>query len=581
MRMSSPFLIQKSWYEWTARNKQAQSPHSIRSFSSGIRLCPPRVAWSVATASGLLMIWVLLDWASFIHGYKGSLITPWDPGIGILFAVIVRGGIFHGLPLLAGVICAEFIVRRVTLGVPMTLISAAVIASTYTTAAMIARSHFTIDVALSRLRDIMILILTGMGAALVVAVLLPLLLVAAGRFDIDDLFPSILRGFIGDAIGIAVVSPLTLRLWHLRRQLTAARLWSALPEAVAYAALIAAGLWVILETRSQHGSNFFYLLFLPVIIAAVRQGFDGACFSLLATQIGLVLLLQRYGFDAETFTEFQTLMFVLSATALSVGAIVSEREQARRAFQDAEERLKQKEIDATRAARFNLVSAMASALAHEINQPITAARALARSIQHILAGATPDLPRADHNLTALVSHIDTAGNIVRRMREFLQRGPLMGDVDVCRLLEDVLVLIGPEAATAQVRVELAVEDSLPPLRADRSQLEQVMLNLIRNSIDAIAGARNRGGRIRLAAHRSNRPSDLVISVWDNGPGVSADVAGRLFEPLTTSKPEGLGLGLSICGSIAAAHGGRIWLEATGADATEFRMTVPFRSVGPV
>ena len=581
MRMSSPFLIQKSWYEWTARNKQAESPHSIRSISSGIRLCPPRVAWSVATASGLLMIWVLLDWASFIHSYKGSLITPWDPGIGILFAVIVRGGIFHGLPLLAGVICAEFIVRRVTLGVPMTLISAAVIASTYTTAAMIARYHFTIDVALSRLRDIMILILTGMGGALVVAVLLPLLLIAAGRFDIDDLFPSILRGFIGDAIGIAVVSPLTLRLWHLRRQLTAARLRSALPEAVGYAALITAGLWVILDTRSQHGSNFFYLLFLPVIIAAVRQGFDGACFSLLATQIGLVLLLQRYGFDAETFTEFQTLMFVLSATALSVGAIVSEREQARRAFQDAEERLKQKEIDATRAARFNLVSAMASALAHEINQPITAARALARSIQYILGGATPDLPRADHNLTALVSHIDTAGNIVRRMREFLQRGPLMGDVDVCRLLEDVLVLIGPEAATAHVRVELAVEDSLPPLRADRSQLEQVMLNLIRNSIDAIAGAKIRGGRIRLAARRSNRPSDLVISIWDNGPGVSADIAGRLFEPLTTSKPEGLGLGLSICGSIAAAHGGRIWLEATGVHATEFRMTVPFRSAGPV
>jgi two-component system, LuxR family, sensor kinase FixL len=580
MRMTSPFLIQKSWYEWTARNKQTERPNSIRSIGSGIRLCPPRVAWSVATAGGLLMIWVVLDWASFIHGYKGSLITPWDPGIGILFAVIVRGGIFHGLPLLAGVICAEFIVRRVTLGVPMTLISAGIIASTYTTAAMIARNYFTIDVELSRLRDIMILILTGMGAALVVAVLLPLLLIAAGRFDIDDLFPSILRGFVGDAIGIAVVSPLTLRLWHLRRQLTAARLRAALPEAVVYAALITASLWVILDTRSQHGSNFFYLLFLPVIIAAVRQGFDGACFSLLATQIGLVFLLQRYGFDAETFTEFQTLMFVLSATALSVGAIVSEREQARRAFQDAEERLKQKEIDALRAGRFNLVSAMASALAHEINQPITAARALARSIQHILRGATPDLPRADHNLTALVSHIDTAGNIVRRMREFLQRGPLMGDVDVCRLLEDVLVLIGPEAATAQVRLELAVEDSLPPLRADRSQLEQVMLNLIRNSIDAIAGAKIRGGRIRLAAQRSNRPSDLVISVWDNGPGIAADIAGRLFEPLTTSKPEGLGLGLSICGSIAAAHGGRIWLEATAAHATEFRVTVPFRSTEP-
>ena len=80
-----------------------------------------------------------------------------------------------------------------------------------------------------------------------------------------------------------------------------------------------------------------------------------------------MLLLQRYSFDAATFTEFQTLMFVLTATALSVGAIVSEREQARRAFQDAEERLKRKEADAIRARRLNLVSAMASALAHEID----------------------------------------------------------------------------------------------------------------------------------------------------------------------------------------------------------------------
>jgi len=535
---------------------------------------------AVATAGGLLLTWVLLDWLSSTHSYKGSLITPWDPGVGLLFAIIVRGGIFHGLTLFAGVVCAEFIVRGAQLGVPVTLASAAIIASTYTTAAMLARYRFSVDVELARLRDIVILILTGMSGALVVAVLLPLLLIADGRFSMDDFLPSLLRGFVGDAIGIAVVSPLTLRLWYLRRQLTPARIMSVLPEAILYAVLIAASLWVIFQTSSQHGSDFFYLLFLPVIMAAVRQGFDGACISLLVTQIGLVLLLQRHSFDAATFTEFQTLMFALTATALSVGAIVSEREQARLAFQDAEERLKRKEADAIRAGRFSLVSAMASTLAHEINQPVTAARALARSVQHLLRGATPDLSRADHNLTTLVSEIDAAGNIVRRIREFLQRGPLMGDVDVRGLLEDVLVLVEQEAASADVRIEVVVEDDLPALRADRGQLEQVLLNLVRNSIDAIMGARMRAGHIRLTAQRSGRPSDVLISVRDNGPGISVDIAGRLFEPLTTSKRDGLGLGLSICETIAAAHGGRIWLEATGADATEFRLTVPFKSRRP-
>jgi signal transduction histidine kinase len=555
-----------------------EGPSSIRSIGASIAVRPAHADSSVVTAGGLVLVWVALDSTTFIHSYKGTLITPWDPGIGILFAFIVRGGILHGMALFVGVVCAEFVTRRGALGVPVTLASAAIIASTYTAAAMIARHQFAIDLRLTQLRDIVILMLTGMAGALVVAFLLPSLLIAAGRFDTADLLPSIVRNFIGDTIGVAVLSPLTLRLWYLVPQLTPARIRSTIPEAAVYIALITVGLWVILDTRNQHGSNFFYLLFLPVIIAGVRHGFDGASFSLLVTQIGLVLLLQRYSFDTETFIEFQTLMFVLTATALSVGAIVSEREQARRRLRDAEERLKRKEADATRAGRFNLVSAMASELAHEINQPITAARALARSVQHILHGAVPDLPRADRNLATLVGQIDVANNTVRRIREFLRRGgPLMSYVDVRGLLEDAVTLIGPEAAAAQVRVDLAVEDNLPPLRADRGQLEQVILNLVRNSIDAIAGATAHSGCVRLAAQRSNRPSDLVISVWDNGPGVSADIAARLFEPLTTSKRDGLGLGLSICESIVAAHGGRVWLEATAAGATEFRLSVPFKS----
>ena len=157
----------------------------------------------------------------------------------------------------------------------------------------------------------------------------------------------------GDTIGITVLSPLILRFWYLRCQLTSTRIKSVLLEATVYVPLIMAALWVILDTRSQHGSNFFYLLFLPVIIAAVRQGFDGACFSLLVTQIGLVFLLQCYNFDAETFTEFHTLMFTLTATGLSVGAIVSERDQVRRAPQDAEERFKKRESQAFRTGRFS------------------------------------------------------------------------------------------------------------------------------------------------------------------------------------------------------------------------------------
>jgi two-component system, LuxR family, sensor kinase FixL len=553
-----------------------KSPNWICSIRSSIPVFPARATSSLVSMGALVLIWVLQDWATFIHSYKDSLITPWNPGIGILFAVIVRDGMLYGLGLFVGVVCAEFVTRSGSLGLLVTLMSAAIIAITYTSAAVIARRM--INVELRRLRDSVILILTGMSSAFVVAILLSLLLIAAGRFDIDDLFPSIVRSFVGDAIGIAVVSPLILRFWYLRRQLTPERIRSAVPEAVIYGALITAGLWAILDTRSQHGSNFFYLLFLPVIIAAVRQGFDGACFSLLVTQIGLVLLLQRYSFGAEAFTEFQTLMFVLTATALSVGAIVSEREQVRRAFLDAEERLKKREGQAIRAGRFSLVNGMASALAHEINQPITAARALARSAQHILNAAVPDLSRAESNIATSIVQIDAAARTIRRMREFLCRGrPSIGEVDICHLVDDALMLLQPELAKTSVRVETLVEANLPTLHGDRGQLEQLILNLVRNSVEAITGMRRQDGCVTVAARCSKNCSNLEISVQDNGPGVAAEIVDRIFEPLTSSKEEGLGLGLSICASIVEAHGGRLWLERSAFDGTEFRVSVPFRS----
>src|SRR6516165_1461569 len=202
-----------------------------------------RAAWAVAAASGLVLIYVMLDWATFIHSYKGTIITPWDPETGILFAVIVLGGAFYSLPLFIGVVFADLLVRPAIFG-PATFMSAAIIASGYTTAAMVARHYFAIDVGLRRLRDIVILILTGVAGALVFAIFVPLLLILVGRFDIEDFFHAILPGFVGDAIGIAVVSPLTLRIWYLRRQLTSTRIKSVLPEAALYLALIAVTLWL-------------------------------------------------------------------------------------------------------------------------------------------------------------------------------------------------------------------------------------------------------------------------------------------------------------------------------------------------
>jgi two-component system, LuxR family, sensor kinase FixL len=204
---------------------------------------------------------------------------------------------------------------------------------------------------------------------------------------------------------------------------------------------------------------------------------------------------------------------------------------------------------------------------------MTPARALARSAQHILSLPNADLARAESNLKAVVDQIDHAGGVVRRMREFLRRGqPRFSTLDVSSLLDDSVMLARPEATANNTRITLEVGDHLPAIFGDAVQLQQVVLNLLRNAMEAIAEARAVEGLVRIRAEWMERSSAVEIAIVDNGVGVST--AGTLFEPLSSSKSEGLGLGLSICGNIIAAHGGRIWLEASRPGYTEFRLSLP-------
>src|SRR5215467_8527167 len=527
------------------------------------------------TAGLFLAAYIVLEWVSFIHEYKGLPITPWNSGLGVVFALMIAGGARYALVLFAGVVLAELLVLNSNLVWPVILGIAGIIAVGYGAMASVLRGYFLIDTRLNRLRDVVVLLMVGISGAILVALFLSLLLLADAGIDFGDLVVTFVPLLVGDAIGIAVMTPLTLRL-VLQRERSPMQLSSPLVlELVSYLVFVTVALWIIIGAGTENGFKFFYLLFLPVVVAAVRHGLDGACLSLAITQIALVGLLHLYGYDAAAFTQFQTLMFVLTATGLIVGVAVSERQSSDRLARAAETRLKEKESQAAQAARFNLVSGMASALIHELNQPMTAARALARSAQHLLRAPGGDLGRADSNLTTMIAQIDHASGVVRRMRDFLRRGrPHVSTIDIRNMLEEALILVRAEAAANQVRIELDASKDLSAVHGDRTQLEQVVLNLIRNAIESIAGARKADGRIGIAAYRLDTPPHVEIGVSDNGPGVDRELADRLFEPLATSKEAGLGLGLPICLSIVESHGGRLWLHSREAGATEFRFSLP-------
>ena len=527
--------------------------------------------WAVA---GLyLAAYIILEWASFIHVHKGLPITPWDPGLGVAFALMIRGGPLGGLILFAGMVVAETLVLQNDMDWPIDVGVAAITATSYASIAALVQRYFRIDADLTHLRDVLMLLAAGLAGALLNTVLLSAFLLAVGQFNIGDVVQVARPLLIGDAIGIAVVTPLLLR-FRVRERLETYRLLSLAPESALYLCFIGVALWLIVDGEEAHEFRLFYLLFVPVVIVAVRHGIDGACFSLAATQFSLIGLLHFSGYDAGEFTEFQTLLLVLTVTGLIVGVVISERKNSDRIACDAQARLADRQAEAAQVARVNLVSGMASALAHEINQPMTAARALGRSAQ-LLLRIPGDLSRADNNLTTMLTHIDHAGEILRRMRDFIRRGhPHVSTINTRDMLDEAMTLAHAEASARHVRVDLDAPADLPDLHGDRVQLEQIVLNLVHNAVDAIAAAGQSHGHVHVVARRHAAPPRVEIGVLDNGPGIEDELVARLFDPLTTTKQDGLGLGLSICASIMEAHGGRVWLHSGKPGATEFRFSVP-------
>jgi two-component system sensor kinase FixL len=538
-------------------------------------------AWlhAVTTGTAFLIAYIALEWISFIHEYKGLPVTPWNPGLGVVFALMLYSGARYGVVLFVGVLIAEIAVLRTNLPWPFIIGVATIIAVGYGAVAFVVRPR--LDVGLNHLRDVFLLLAAGAVGAVLVALLLSLLLIADEKLNLSDVFVASGPLLVGDAIGIAVMTPLVLRLILHIPHLSLRTLRAFAPEVALYVAVVLLFLWFIGLTESESGFKLFYLFFLPVVVAAIRYGLDGACLGLALTQFGLVGLLHWHGYDANVFTEFQILMLVLTATGLTVGVIVNERQQANREVRAVEALLRSKEAEAEQAARFNLVSSMASALAHEINQPITAARALGRAAQHLLNSDGGSHVRVDDNLSTMIAQIDHAASVVKRMREFLRRGePHISTINVRTLIDDALILVGAEAADRPVRIDVDVASDLPTVHADRVQMQQVILNLVQNSIDAIGTTGRSDGRIRIAAVLLQNPPRVEISVSDNGAGIAPALAERLFEPLTTSKQDGLGLGLSICATIVQSHHGRLWLQSGAPNATEFRFWLPLQQATP-
>ena len=330
--------------------------------------------------------------------------------------------------------------------------------------------------------------------------------------------------------------------------------------------------------------------------AAIAQGFK-SCIALPLIahhkQLGAVVLdgaLSLYTAEPEAFDDSaieyyaELAMYLTHAVAVLRGDLAGDLAYDVAALRAAEERRRSE--DALRLARIELARVMqmtaasqvAASIAHEINQPLAAIVTNGNAGLRWLARSRPDLDEARAALECIVKDGHHASEVIDGIRSMFKKdGQAEALLDVNQLIREVFALLRGEIHSQQVSIRIELAEELPPVPANRAQLQQVFVNLIMNAVDAMSTVANRVRSLRVKTEMQE--SDyLLITVEDSGTGIDAENIDRIFDAFYTTKSHGMGMGLSICRSIVQGHGGRLSVSPVQPHGSTFRVLLPIRSV---
>lgn len=510
----------------------------------------PRPTWSglsvpPATVGAFVLLYLLLDWVSFVHPMRGLNITPWNPQSALAVALLMwRPGAWWLVWL--AVAAGEALVRGDSTPWQAALCSSAMLTLGYTVIAA-ALAHFLgrRPRAVMRRHFVAFLLIIGLGA-----LLSSLLYVGAlAAFSIPPpgrLLAALHRGWIGDAVGLLVTLPVLLALASRERRASSVALLRSVEWWLVM--LLAVGGTVAVFTRpAEEQFKLFYLLLLPAVWGSARFGFTGAVWSSALVQLLLVAAVQSADYRPLTVFELQLLMAALAATCLLLGATTEEREEAARDLR----------------ASLHLVAAgdMAAALAHELNQPLTALSTYARASQLLVERLGRENQALVDVTDKLVQEANRAGDVVKRLRDFFRdHATQLQPTELAPLMDDVMRAQASRAQALQTRLDWFCDPDIPAIWLDRVQIAVVLRNLVANALEAASQSQEATPVwVSVRAHADG--GEVTVAVTDSGDGLAATQTAWIFDSRRSSKPGGMGVGLGICRSIIEAHGGRVWAEA--------------------
>jgi signal transduction histidine kinase len=509
------------------------------------------------TSAAFLVAYLAINMITNSRQFRESGITLWSPDNGLSLLLLIESTFFVPVVFL-GAILSDLYITKAAHGLYVDITSELLLTSGYLVIAVMLRDVFHFDSRATTYKNMIAVLAVVPASAVATGVLYCAVLFLTGSIPANQIYGAASSFWVGDTVGMIVVLPAASaihdivgnsrwRQWLHRKQLV--------PTLIIGPCM---AIFVVLSASNVQDRYLFNLLFLPILWVAINYGYTAVAVTLLATQLMLIWALTHFQIEDRDFNIFQTLMFILATTGQLLGAVVTEREQATRL-------LRKQQSDLARVSSHATTGAMAVTFAHEISQPLSSLSTYVHSARRMLESgqSTASVSSA---LAKAEAEAQKTRRIIERIRDFVSSGKLeLEETDLGQIARKIGSLNWDEARTRGVDLVVEAAAALPPALADRIAIEQALNNLVINAIDAASERSDGLGRVVVRLARDG--DQILLQVDDNGAGVAAEIAEHLFQVFETTKPKGMGLGLSLAREIARRHAGRVgWrpLEPQGA-----------------
>ena len=501
-------------------------------------------------SAAYLITYLLINTITDSHQFAESGITFWSPDNGLSLLLILESPLY-AIVVTIGNIIGDIYIHHVRNDIFTVFATEVTLSIGYFVVSLILRDVFHFSIKQIKFDNMLTLMAVLPSAAAFTMTLYCGVLYVCGAMPMNLLGAAAYEFWLGDTVGMIVVIPATMAIYDFAVNTKWSHGLKYKDCALLALIVVVTCIFTFISASKTETHHLFYLLFLPVIWVSINYGYTGSSLLLLVTQIFVIAALTYFHVDDDQFSVFQTLMFILSVTGLLLGVVVTERERAERLLRDQRAEL-------ARLGSKAAASAMASTVAHEISQPLSAMSAYVHSACLLLdrGPMSPSALEARAALTEAAAQASRTRAIIERVRDFVAGGKLAPELlDFAQLIQKIRKLNFDEAEDRGVFVHVETQVPCPPARADRIAVEQALNNLVTNAIDSAAERQDRAGQVVIRLSR--RDEHVVIDVDDNGPGVANEIVDKLFETFESTKPNGMGLGLPLAREVARRHAGRL------------------------